>query len=49
MMAQGEVSSLAEARELISLSFEPKRYEPNQSNQWIDAYATMLEIRKRRG
>ena len=49
MMAQGEVSNLAEARELISLSFEPKRYEPNQSNQWIDAYATMLEIRKRRG
>lgn len=49
MMAQGEVSSLAEARELISLSFEPKQYEPNQSNQWKDAYATMLEIRKSTG
>jgi len=49
MMAQGEVTSLAEARELISLSFEPKRYEPNQSNQWKDAYATMLEIRKSTG
>ena len=49
MMAQGEVTSLADARELISLSFEPKRYEPNQSNQWKDAYATMLEIRKSTG
>jgi len=49
MMAQGEVTSLADARELISLSFEPKRYEPNQSNQWKDAYAIMLEIRKSTG
>jgi len=49
MMANGQLSSLADARELIAQSFVPKRYEPNQSNQWKDAYATMLEVRKSKG
>ena len=46
MMANGEVGSLADARQLIADSFEPKRYEPKQTPQWDEAFGRMLEIRK---
>ena len=47
MIAAGELSSLADARQLIANSFEPKRYEPNQTAQWNEAYGRMLEIRRK--
>ena len=47
MMAAGEVSSLADARQLIADSFEPKRYEPRQTSHWEEAYGKMLEIGKK--
>jgi len=46
MMAAGDLSSLADARQLITDSFEPKRYQPRKTSQWDEAYGRMLEIRK---
>jgi sugar (pentulose or hexulose) kinase len=46
MIAAGEINSLSEARELISNSFEPQRYEPKQTQEWNEAYEKMLEIRE---
>jgi len=46
MMAAGDLSSLADARQLIADSFEPKRYQPRKTSQWDEAYGRMLEIRK---
>jgi rhamnulokinase len=36
-MALGEISSLAEARDVVCASFEPATYEPARSEQWLDA------------
>jgi rhamnulokinase len=46
MIAAGELSSLNEARELISNSFEPQRYKPKQTQEWNEAYEKMLKIRR---
>ena len=46
MIAAGELSGLADARQLIAESFEPKRYESKQTSQWEEVYEKMLEIRK---
>ena len=46
MIAAGELANLADARQLIAESFEPKRYEPRQTSQWEEVYEKMLEIRK---
>ena len=49
MMADKELGSLEQGRELIAQSFELKRYEPNKSSSWDEAYGHMLEIRKSEG
>jgi sugar (pentulose or hexulose) kinase len=46
MMAAGELSCLADARQLIAQSFELKRYQPKCSASWDEAYGQMQEIRK---
>jgi rhamnulokinase len=46
MIAAGELSSLNEARELISNSFEPQKYKPKQTQEWNEAYEKMLKIRR---
>jgi hypothetical protein len=37
-MAIGSVKSLAEARSIVSTSFNVKRYEPRESGKWAQAY-----------
>ena len=44
MIAIGDISSLAEGRQLVRESFEPKRYQPHHSDQWEDAYQTMRSL-----
>lgn len=50
LIAAGELKDIAEAREVISRSFETKIYEPDKSTSgaWDDAYARFLDIIKRR-
>ncbi|NLM56863.1 MAG: rhamnulokinase, partial [Clostridiales bacterium] len=50
LIAAGELKDIAEAREVISRSFETKTYEPDKSTSgaWDDAYARFLDIIKRR-
>lgn len=44
LMALGEVSSLAEVRGIISNSFEPKEYPPQDGEAWDAAYERFLKI-----
>ncbi len=43
-LAHGFVGSLAEMREVIRRSFEPIRYEPQETEKWDKAYARFKEI-----
>jgi rhamnulokinase/L-fuculokinase len=47
LMALGEISSLSEAREIISQSFETVKYEPADTGLWDDAserYEKLINI-----
>ena len=44
MMAAGEISSLAEAREVVRNSFDVKCYEPDDTAGWDDAYERFLKL-----
>jgi len=44
MMADGELSSLEEGRELIKRSDPPKVYEPQERQRWDDAYGRLQAI-----
>jgi len=41
-LAAGRVGSLAEMREVIRRSFKPVEYEPDQTDQWQNAYERFL-------
>ena len=41
-MAMGEVSGIAEAREVIRHSFDTEEYEPHHTQAWEDAYHRMI-------
>ena len=43
MLATGSVSSLDEARAIISNSFPAERYEPSNADQWERHYARFME------
>ena len=40
------LASLAEAREVVSKSFEPEIYEPMQTTEWDEAYTRLLKVMK---
>jgi sugar (pentulose or hexulose) kinase len=44
MIATGEISSIAEGRQIVSDSFEPKRYTPHSSDAWDEAYEKMISL-----
>ena len=44
MMAAGEISTLAEAREVVRNSFDVKCYEPKNAEGWDDAYERFLKL-----
>ena len=44
MIANGEIASLGEGRDLVRKSFEPKRYQPQNSDQWENAYGKMHSL-----
>ena len=46
MMAGGDINSLEQGRELISQSFDLKKYQPEHSDSWDHAYGKMKEIKK---
>lgn len=46
MLADRELSSLEQGRELVAQSFELKKYQPIGSDSWDEAYGKMREIRK---
>lgn len=43
-MATGDVKSLPEARRIVAESFEVKRFEPNTTRQWKNAYTRYREL-----
>jgi rhamnulokinase len=43
-MAIGRIKSLAEAREIVRMNFDVKRYEPANSDKWDAAYRRFREI-----
>lgn len=43
-LATGEVSGLAEIREIVRTSFELKRYEPEDTSRWDGVYERFVEI-----
>jgi rhamnulokinase len=43
-MATGDVKSLAEARAIVSGSFDMKRYEPTDAKKWDEAYRRFLAM-----
>jgi rhamnulokinase len=45
-IAAGDVGSIAQARELVSKSFPPVRYEPQDAAAWDAAYAKFLTLLK---
>ena len=47
-MATGDVKSLAEARAIVRASFEVKRYEPQHTDKWEDAYDRFRGVLGRR-
>lgn len=44
LMAAGEISSIAQAREVIGNSFELKHYEPQDTDAWEEAYGRYKKI-----
>jgi len=48
MMADGEVASLAEGRELISRSQPIKSFEPEHQEPWHDAYRRLRQLEDRK-
>jgi len=46
-IAMGEISSLAEGREIVQNSFGVETYEPVDRAAWEEAYARYLEIKER--
>jgi rhamnulokinase len=45
-IGMNHLSSLAEAREVVRLSFEPEVYEPKQIADWDEAYARFEKVTK---
>ncbi len=43
-VADGDVASIAEAREVIRRSFAVEEYEPQDTAAWDEAYGTFLGI-----
>jgi rhamnulokinase len=43
-IAMKQLSSLAEAREVVRASFEPEIYEPKQTAGWDEAYARLQKV-----
>jgi len=43
-LALGRVSSLAEGRQIVGLSFEPQHYQPQNRAAWDDAYQRFLTL-----
>ena len=48
-IALGEISSLAEAREVVRASFEPTTYEPARSAEWQEARGRFAQLRSDTG
>ena len=48
-IALGEIASLAEAREVVRASFEPKTYEPAPSAEWQEARGRFAQLRSDTG
>ena len=46
MLADRELSSIEQGRELVAQSFELKKYQPVGSDSWDEAYSNMLQMRK---
>jgi rhamnulokinase len=44
MMATGEISSIAEGRQIVRDSFEPQKYAPHPSPAWDEAYEKMKSL-----
>jgi len=44
LMASGDVADLAEARKVISNSFDTIRYEPKDTADWDSAYENFVKI-----
>ncbi|MBC7235950.1 MAG: rhamnulokinase [Chloroflexi bacterium] len=45
ILAQGQIASLAEGRELVRRSFETIDYEPTSPKAWDEAYERFIELR----
>jgi rhamnulokinase len=43
-VADGAVSSIAEAREVVRMSFDVEQYEPQNTAAWDDAYGRFLKV-----
>ncbi len=43
-IAAGDINSLDEARQVITNSFEPETFEPQNGDGWEDAYGKLLEL-----
>ncbi|MEX0742325.1 MAG: FGGY-family carbohydrate kinase, partial [Phycisphaeraceae bacterium] len=44
-MGAGDVQDLAEMRQIVRASFSPKRYEPQNTSPWDQAYDRLLQWR----
>jgi len=43
-IARGELATLAEARELVRVSFTPVPYEPRDPGPWDEAYERFADL-----
>ncbi len=43
----GELKSLEDVRDVVKRSFEPEVYEPQNVEEWDDAYSRLLSYMKR--
>jgi len=43
-VALGELAGVEEARAVVRASFVTERYESHSTQQWQDAYATLLSL-----
>lgn len=44
MLAMGQISSLAEGRDLVRRSFPVESYQPEQNAAWEAAYQRFVEL-----
>jgi rhamnulokinase len=44
LLAAGEISSLAEGRELVRASFQPEVFEPGDASAWAEKEARLAQI-----